>query len=151
MTASPQAAQPPLTQPPIPTCVPIPLPTPGIDDSAVQVGPIGSSWDSFQTSDQWTGPLPGSSSIEKIWAGVTGDQGIPPDVPAVEVDVSTWSSDGCTVTTRPPQLYTDPSATGPLTIVEVRGGEVTLRTTSGGTIYFNVAAGTFSTWPSLTG
>jgi hypothetical protein len=66
-------------------------------------------------------------------------------VPAVEVDVSTWSSDGCTVTSGTPQLFTDPRAAGPLTIVAVQGGEVTLRTTSGGTIYFNVAAGTFST------
>jgi hypothetical protein len=144
MAAAPRATKPPAGYvPSFAPCSPVPLPTAGIDDSAVQVGP--SSWDVFQTSNQWTGPVTGASgSIETVWAGMTGDQASPPNVPAVEIRVSTWSSDGCTVISGAPELYTYPAATGPLTIEAVQDGALTLHTAAGLAIDFSAADGSFS-------
>ena len=76
-----QSPAPVATKPPagyVPTfapCAPIVLPTMGINNSPVQVGP--GSWDDFVTANQWTGPV-GSSRSESyvVWAGATGDAAV---------------------------------------------------------------------------
>jgi hypothetical protein len=130
------AANPIATKPPaafVPTfaaCLPISLPTPGIDSSSIQVGP--DSYDAFVTTNQWTGPV-GTSTTEAyvVWAGMTGDDSITPGMPAVAIDTRTISADGCSTETSEVGVFTDPSAAGPLAITSVTGGLIYLSTSSG--------------------
>jgi hypothetical protein len=138
-----QSPAPVATKPPagyVPTfapCAPIVLPTMGIDNSSVQVGP--GSWDDFVTANQWTGPV-GSSSTESyvVWAGATGDAAVPPGVPAVAVDIRTVGSDGCSTQTTVVGVFTDGPARGPLEITSVRDGLVYLSARSGSPVAFSL-------------
>jgi hypothetical protein len=132
--AAPVATKPPEGYvPSFAACARIALPTAGIDDSAIQVGP--DSWIQFVTTNQWTGPV-GSSNTESyvVWAGATGNAAAPPGVPAVVVAVRTIGSDGCSTQTTEVGTYADRSAAGPLRITSVTGGIVYLRAPSGAPI-----------------
>jgi hypothetical protein len=124
-------------------CSPEALPSAGIDNSPVQVGP--DSYEAFVTSNQWTGPVATAASpAYVVWAGVTGENASPPGIPAVVVDVRTLSPDGCTVTTAEVGTFTEPVATGPLSITSVQGTWVYLQTPNGVPFYFNLATDQFT-------
>ena len=131
-----------------PPCVPGPTPSPGIKNGGVQVGP--DSYDDFVTSDQWIGPKPGSSlSLYQVFAGVTGDQATPPGVPAVWVDVITFSSDRCSTTGTTIGDFLDATAGGPLTITSVAVPLVYLRSAKGTMLFFNLVTHRFATTHKL--
>jgi hypothetical protein len=126
-----------------PPCVPGPTPSPGINAGPVQVGP--DSWDTFVTSDQWIGPKPGSSlSLYQVFAGVTGDQATPPGVPAVWVNVITFSSDRCSTTGTAVGDFLDATAGGTLTITSVAVPLVYLRSAKGTTLSFDLVTHRFA-------
>jgi hypothetical protein len=128
-------------------CSPQPLPTAGLDNNSVQVGP--GSYDTFVTSNQWTGPISGSTQQSfVVWAGITGTQASTPGVPAVAVSVRSLSADGCTVTLTRVGTFTVPQATGAASITAVNGPWVSLRTSAGGVSYFNLSSDQFSTTTS---
>jgi hypothetical protein len=120
-----------------PPCVPSPTPSPGINAGPVQVGP--DSWDAFVTADQWIGPKPGSSSsLYQVFAGMTGDAATPPGVPAVWVNVITFSSDRCSTTGTTIGEFLDRIAGGTLTITSVAVPLVYLRSSKGTTLSFDL-------------
>lgn len=140
--ASP-APKSPQTPPSFAPCSPEALPTAGIDDSSTQVGP--GSWETFVTTNQWTGPVAGGgSSAYVLWAGVTGESAPAPGLPAVAVDIRTLSSDGCTVTTRPVGIFTEHRTSGTLAVISVQGDWVSLRSPDGAPLYFDLATDRFT-------
>jgi hypothetical protein len=123
---------------------PIPVPTPWLDNSSVQVGP--DSWDVFVASNYWFGPV-GTSHVNayQIWAGMTGDAAMPPGVPAVWVDILTIGSDGCSTSSREVGEFTDPGAGGTLTITSIHGSVVSLRSAHGRNLTFSLSSHRFAT------
>lgn len=125
-----------------PPCVPSPTPSPGINAGPVQVGP--DLYDAFVTSDQWIGPKPGSSSsLYQVFAGATGDQATPPGVPAVWVNIITFSSDRCSTTGTTIGDFPDAGAGGALTITSVAVPLVYLRSARGTTLSFDLVTHRF--------
>jgi hypothetical protein len=122
------------------------LPTAGIDNSAVQVGP--GSWDDFVASNQWTGPV-ASSAHESyvVWAGATGDAAKPPGVPAVAVDVVSIGADGCSTQTTHYEVFTYRLAAGPLEITSVKDDIVYLSAPSIAPVGFSLVTHRFTTIP----
>ena len=93
-TPAPKGGPPPSFSP----CAPAATPLLGLDNSPVQVGP--DSWDVFVTSNQWLGPVSGSTvRWYNVWAGTTGDATTIPGVAAVWVDITSLGSDLCSTTT----------------------------------------------------
>lgn len=139
-TATPASKVPPTSFAP---CQPIPVPTPWLDNSPVQVGP--DSWDTFVASNYWIGPV-GNSGVGsyQIWAGMTGDAATPPGIPAVWVDILTIGSDGCSTSSREVGEFTDPGVGGTLTITSVRGSVVSLRSAGGRSLTFSLSSHRFS-------
>jgi hypothetical protein len=132
--------------PSLPACSPEPLPSAGINDGAVQFG--AGSYETFITSNQWTGPVAAStSSAYVVYAGMTGESAATADVPAIEVDIRTLSPDGCTVTTAQVGTFTEPKAVNKFTITSVQGVWVFLETPNGVPFYFNLDTDQFSTTP----
>jgi hypothetical protein len=148
MAAAPVATKPPLGfVPSFAPCVPIPMPTAGVDNSQAQVGP--EPFDLFVAANQWSGFVGGPSSVlYRVWAGVTGGAAADPGVPAVAVATYTWSTDNCTVTPVTPQIFMYPAGSGPLTITTVSAGVVELEIGSANTpLYFGIADQQFAVTP----
>ena len=144
---APVATKPPVGYvPSFPPCAPIALPTAGIDNSSVQVGP--GSWDAFVASNQWTGPV-GSSANESyvVWAGATGDAANPPGVPAVAVDVVSIGADRCSTQTTKYEVFTYRPAAGPLHVTSVKGDIVYLSAPSTPHLSFSLVTHRFTTTP----
>ena len=126
-----------------PACAPIPLPTPWLDNNAVQAGP--DSWDDFVASNYYLGPEGHSAlSSYQVWAGMTGDDASPAGVPAVWLEVLTFSSDHCSTSTAMVGDFTDPGAGSSLSITSVRGLVVSLRTARGLSLTFSLSSHRFS-------
>src|SRR5438309_3408819 len=125
----PKPSLPPVSLP----CVP-PVQQAGILN--VQDGPLPAS--QFVASNSWQGPVNGSSTPVQyiVWAGVEGDHGDNPGVPAAVVASQAPTSDGCGFTNVIVGTYTNPQATGPLTITSagnsVVPGDTILYMTAGG-------------------
>jgi hypothetical protein len=134
------------TPPSFPPCPPITTATPGINNSGVQVGP--DSWEDFITSNQWIGPKNGSRlNWYHVYAGMTGEAATPPHVPAVWVDLTTLSTDGCTINVATIGDFTDRSAGGTLSITSVENEWVHLESASGAQFSFDLTSDRFSTLP----
>jgi hypothetical protein len=117
---------------------------PGINDSAVQVGP--DSWETFVTANQWMGPKNGSATTwYHVYAGSTGEAAIPPHVASIWVDMTTLSSDQCSISTVTVGDFSDLAARGALSITSVQDPWVYLRAADGQRLYFNLATDRFST------
>lgn len=107
-------------------CAPIATPRLGMDNSPIQVGP--DSWDVFVTSNQWLGPVNGSTvRWYGVWAGMTGDAATAPGVAAVWVNITTLGSDLCSTSTHTVGQFTDHGAKGSFRITEVNGSSVYLK------------------------
>jgi hypothetical protein len=128
--------------PSFPPCSPYALPTPGVNSAPVQVGP--DSWDDFVTSNQWTGPVNGSSDESYVvWAGMTGQDGNPPNTPAVAVALRSLSSDHCATTQSAIRTFTI-SAPGSLRIISASAGSVILEAANSDQQYsFNLTSDGF--------
>lgn len=127
VVASPSPTPAPKGGPPpsFPPCAPIATPTMGLDNSPVQVGP--DSWDVFVTSNQWLGPVDGSTvRWYSVWAGTTGDAATPPGVAAVWVNITSLGSDLCSTNTHTVGQFTDRGAKGSFRITAVSGSSVYL-------------------------
>jgi hypothetical protein len=125
-------------------CPPVVTATPGINSGAVQVGP--DSWETFVTSNQWIGPKNGSATTwYHVYAGRTGEAATPPDVASIWVDMTTLSSDQCSINPLTVGDFTDPGAQGALSITSVQDLWVYLRAADGQRIYFNLGTDRFST------
>ncbi len=107
-------------------CAPAATPLLGLDNSPVQVGP--NSWDVFVTSNQWLGPVSGSTvRWYNVWAGTTGDATTIPGVAAVWVDITSRGSDLCSTSTLRVGEFTDRGAKGSFRITTVSGSRVYLK------------------------
>lgn len=111
--------------PSFPPCAPTATPRQGLDNPPVQVGP--DSWDVFVTSNQWLGPVNGSTvRWYSVWAGTTGDAATTPGLAAVWVDITSLGSDLCSTNTHTVGQFTDGRAKGRLRITGVSGSRVFL-------------------------
>lgn len=121
-TPAPKGGTPPSFSP----CAPVATPPLGLDNSRVQVGP--DSWDVFVTSNQWLGPVGGSTvRWYNVWAGTTGDASASPGVAAVWVNITSLGSDLCSTTTHTVGEFTDRGSKGSFRITTVSGSRVYLR------------------------
>jgi hypothetical protein len=123
-------------------CAPIATPRLGLDNSPVQVGP--DSWDVFVTSNQWLGPLDGSTvRWYSVWAGTTGDAATAPGVAAVWVDITSLGSYSCSTNTHTVGQFTDRGAKGSFRITAVSGSSVYLKNGADKAV-FNLTSDTFT-------
>jgi hypothetical protein len=76
---------------------------------------------------------------------MTGEAATPPHVPAVWVDLTTLSSDGCTVNLATVGDFTDRSVSGTFSITSVQGERVYLQAAGGRHLYFDLTTDRFST------
>jgi|GEM_PF-4222970 len=144
LAASPSATPAPKGGPPpsFSPCAPIATPKLGLDNSSVQVGP--DSWDVFVTSNQWLGPVNGSTfRWYSVWAGTTGDAATAPGVAAVWVNITSLGSDLCTTNTHTVGQFTDSGAKGSFRITAVSGSSVYLKNGADETV-FNLTSDTFT-------
>ncbi|MEO9045156.1 MAG: hypothetical protein ABI352_09065 [Candidatus Dormibacter sp.] len=119
-------------------CPPLVTGSPGIDSNSVQVGP--DSYDTFVTTNQWVGPVNGSSvHWYHVYAGATGQQAQPPSVPAIWVNGTTVTSDLCGIDLTAIGTFINRSAHGPLRIAAVNGALVHLSTSAGEHFVFDLA------------
>ena len=119
------------------------LPTSGIDNLPVQVGP--DSWEVFVTSNQWIGPWTGRPPrAYTVWAGKTGEAARAPGVPAVWVDLTTLGADLCSTSRTTVGQFVDRNAGGPLRIMAVNLPNVDLESQSGRHLVFSLTSDTFS-------
>jgi hypothetical protein len=123
-------------------CAPIATPMMGLDNSPIQVGPA--SWDIFVTSNQWLGPVNGSSvRWYGVWAGKTGDATTAPGTAAVWIDITSLGSDLCSTSTQWVGQFTDRGAKGSFRITEVSGSSVYLKNGADKAV-FNLTSDTFT-------
>jgi hypothetical protein len=113
-----------------------------LDNSPVQVGP--DSWDVFVTSNQWLGPVNGSTlRWYSVWAGATGDAATTPGVAALWVNITSLDADMCSTSTQTIGQFTDRGAKGSFRITEVSGSSVYLKNGADDAV-FNLASDTFT-------
>jgi hypothetical protein len=123
-------------------CAPIATPRLGLDNSPAQVGP--DSWDLFVTSNQWIGPVNGSTvRWYSVWAGTTGDAATAPGVAAVWVNITSLGSDLCSTNTHTVGQFTDRGAKGSFRITAVSGSTVYLMNRADKAV-FNLTNDTFT-------
>jgi hypothetical protein len=123
-------------------CAPIATPKLGLDNSPVQVGP--DSWDVFVTSNQWLGPVNGSTvRWYSVWAGTTGDAATAPGVAAVWVNITSLGSDLCSTNMHSVGQFTDRGARGSFRITAVSGSSVYLKNGVDKAV-FNLTTDTFA-------
>jgi hypothetical protein len=131
-----------LISPSFAPCSPFGSPSAGIDSNLVQVGP--DSYEVFNTTNQWTGPVNGSQvRWYQVYAGATGPSATPPQVPAVWVNITTLTTDRCSASFVKVGMFTDAAADGALRLMSVNGSVVDLVTVNGQPVQFDLVSHQF--------